>query len=80
LLHGGALGVGTFELTLWLRGFEDFYCDLITDSGRACALLDKIVDLKIQYWGKALAEFGEYMDVAIEWDDLGAQETSLISP
>lgn len=79
-LHGGALGAGTFELALWLRGFEDFYCDLVTDSGRACALLDKIVDLKIQYWEKALAEFGEYIDVAVEWDDLGAQETSLISP
>lgn len=80
LLHGGALGAGTFELALWLRGFEDFYCDLSTNPGRACALLDKIVDLKIQYWEKALIEFGEHIDVAIEWDDLGAQETSLISP
>ncbi len=80
LLHGGALGAGMFELALWLRGFEDFYCDLITNPGRACALLDKIVDLKIQYWGKALEEFGEYVDIVVEWDDLGAQETSLISP
>lgn len=80
LLHGGALGAGMFELALWLRGFEDFYCDLITNPGRACALLDKIVDLKIQYWGKSLEEFGEYIDIIVEWDDLGAQETSLISP
>lgn len=80
LLHGGALGAGMFELALWLRGFEDFYCDLVTNPGRACALLDKVVDLKIQYWGKALEEFGEYVDIIVEWDDLGAQETSLISP
>lgn len=80
LLHGGALGAGTLELALWLRGFEDFYCNLSTNPGWVCALLDKIVDLKIQYWEKALIEFGEHIDVAIEWDDLGAQETSLISP
>jgi len=80
LLHGGALGGGTFELALWLRGFEDFYCDLTANPGRACALLDKIVDLKIQYWEKALEKFGKYVDIAVEWDDLGAQETSLISP
>lgn len=80
LLYGGALGGGTFELSLWLRGFEDFYCDLVREPERACALLDKIVDLKIKYWEKALTEFGEYIDVVFEWDDLGAQEKSLISP
>lgn len=80
LLHGGALGAGAFELALWLRGFGNFYCDLVANPRRACALLDKIVNLKIQCWEKALIEFGEYIDVAVEWDDLGAQETSLISP
>jgi uroporphyrinogen decarboxylase len=80
LLYGGALGAGMFELALWLRGFENFYCDLATNPGGACALLDKIVDLKIRYWERALEKFGEYIDVVIEWDDLGAQKMSLISP
>jgi len=80
LIHGGALGGGTFELSLWLRDFENFYCDLIQNPKRACAILDKVVELKIAYWEKALSEFGEYVDVVYEWDDLGAQETSLISP
>ena len=43
-------------------------------------LLDKIVDFKLAYWEKALAKLDSLVDVVIESDDLGAQNSLMISP
>lgn len=71
---------GTMEMGLYLRGFENFYTDMLTNRGFAEALLDKILEFKMKYWEKALATVGKNVMTVIECDDLGDQKGLLISP
>jgi len=71
---------GPFEQALWLRGWEDFLCDLYTDPKLAEALLDKITEVDIGLWDVFLSEVGEHVDVVCQGDDLGMQDRSIISP
>src|SRR5665648_107218 len=74
------ISAGIMEMATWLRGFENFYMDLACNPTMAHAILDKVAEFKIKYWQKALLEFGDYIDVAVEADDLGTQEGLIISP
>jgi uroporphyrinogen decarboxylase len=71
---------GVLEMALRLRGFEQLFMDLALDPGLACAILDKIVDIKMDYWKKALELAGKNVLVAVEGDDLGTQNSLMISP
>lgn len=76
----GRNAAGIFEMALWLRGFENFYTDMIFNQKFAEYLLDKIMEVKWRYWEKALDEVGENVLVISEADDLGSQKNGLISP
>ena len=76
----GGICPGMLEMGQWLRGFENFYCDLAGDRPLAEALCDKIIELKMLYWTKALGEIGDLVDVIQEGDDYGGQNDLLISP
>lgn len=77
-MHG--MTSGALEMALRLRGFENYFVDILTEPRLAEQLLDTIVDIKIEYWNCALSEVGREIDVAIEVDDLGTQSSLLISP
>ena len=49
---------GIWEIALWLRGFENFFCDMIERPAFAEALMDLICDIKMKYWEKALGLLG----------------------
>lgn len=76
----GGFGVGVMERAAWLRGFENFFLDLVANEPLLCRLMDIVLELKMAYWEKALAEVGEYADVVEETEDLGSQTGMLISP
>jgi uroporphyrinogen decarboxylase len=76
----GGLCAGVTEMHSWLRGFENYYTDFYLNPDLAGYLMDKIVELKEQYWSRALAEAGEYADVVMEADDMAGQERLLLSP
>lgn len=76
----GRNAAGIFEVALWLRGFENFYCDLVGNRPLAEALLDRLVEIKMKYWERALAEVGENVMIVCEADDLCGQEGPLIAP
>ena len=76
----GGLCPGMLEMGQWLRGFENFFCDLAGDRPMAEALCDKIIELKMRYWDKALAMVGDLVDVVQEGDDYGGQHQLQISP
>jgi uroporphyrinogen decarboxylase len=76
----GGLSAGVTEMHSWLRGFENYYTDFYLNPDLAGYLMDKIVELKEQYWACALAEAGEYADVVMEADDMAGQERLLLSP
>ncbi len=71
---------GIFEMGLRLRGFEQFFMDIYINPGLTDALLDKLVELKCAYWERTLGLFGDKILVAVEADDLGTQNSQLISP
>ncbi|MFN4179769.1 MAG: uroporphyrinogen decarboxylase family protein [Armatimonadota bacterium] len=76
----GGISAGMLEMGLWLRGFENFFCDLHENRKLAEAICGKILELKIRYWEKALALVGDLVDVVQEGDDYGGQRGLLISP
>lgn len=77
-MHGVTSGV--LEMALRLRGFQNFFVDMMVTPDMAGALLDRITDIKIAYWQSALAAAGGGIDVAVEPDDLGTQNSLLVAP
>lgn len=75
----GRNAAGIFEVALWLRGFENFFCDMIENPDFAEALLDTICQIKMRYWEKALQIVGENVMIVSEADDLASQNRCFIS-
>ncbi len=46
----------------------------------ACALFDRLLELKLDYWRTALQELGDLVDVVTYADDYGTQISQIISP
>ena len=74
------MGGGFFEFSFTMRGFENFYLDLASNPSLACYLMDKLLEIRMAYWEIFLKHLGEYCLVVGEADDLGVQETTMISP
>ena len=72
----GGLTEGLFKL----RGFEEGYMDLAGDPGLARRVMERVLQVKLAYWERALPEVGETVDVLVEADDLGGQDRTLFSP
>jgi uroporphyrinogen decarboxylase len=64
----------------WTRGFEQFYVDLAINHKFIAYMLDRLVEFKGAFWQRALAEMGDLVDVVLEYDDLGIQQTLMFSP
>jgi len=71
---------GPFEQALWLRGWEDFLCDLYSAPALAEALLDRITEIDLGLWQVFLDAVGEVVDVVCQGDDLGMQDRPIIPP
>jgi uroporphyrinogen decarboxylase len=64
-----------------LRGWENFYTDLVADVPFAEALMDRYLDLRLAMAERALEEVGDDVDVVmVTSDDLGMTQGTLISP
>jgi len=71
---------GVFEIAMWLRGFENFYADLLANQPLAEALLDIVCEIKMKYWAQALDRVGDNVMMVSEADDLCGQHGPLIAP
>ena len=71
---------GLFEMPQRIRGMEYFLMDLLADPATACTLVDRFVAIKLAYWTAALDAVGDLVDVVVETDDYGTQESQLIPP
>ncbi|MGD2174385.1 MAG: uroporphyrinogen decarboxylase family protein, partial [Candidatus Brocadiaceae bacterium] len=69
-----------FERAWYLRGFQNFMIDLVTDESFATALLDRILELRMAGLESFLGEVGDYIHVIRLGDDLGQQGGPLIAP
>ena len=74
------LSAGLCEVAIRIRGMENFLCDLMTEEDVTAALLDKLLQLKLEFWELALGELGDVVDVVLEADDYGTQESQLVPP
>lgn len=61
------------HISQYLRGFEDWYCDLALNTKLIEALFDAVLDVTLQMAKNTLREVGQEVDVIICSDDIGAQ-------
>jgi uroporphyrinogen decarboxylase len=71
---------GVFEIALWMRGFENYFCDMLSNRSLAEALLDRILEIKMAYWAHALELVGANVMMVSEADDLASQDRCLVRP
>jgi uroporphyrinogen decarboxylase len=69
-----------FERAIGLQGMEGFLANMAMEPDFAQALLTKINQLCMQNMSNFLDQCGEYLDMIKIGDDLGTQESLLISP
>jgi len=74
------LCAGIFEMCCRLRGTEQFLMDLALNPDPACQLLDKLTELKIEFYKAAAERLGQYVQFVREVDDIAGQESLLMSP
>lgn len=69
-----------FGLPSWLRRMDNFYVDLIADEGLCDALLSKLLAYYKKLISYIMEPLGDRIDVVKVAEDLGTQESLLISP
>jgi len=73
-------GGSFFELGQVLFGYENFMLKLMTNRGLIECFLDKLLENYLEYTKKYIETVGKYVDIIGLNDDLGSQESLLISP
>ncbi len=71
---------GIFEFAQRIVGMENLLIMMISNEKTVCALFDKLLELKLDYWRTALAELGDLIDIVAYADDYGTQTSQIISP
>lgn len=72
--------LGFFEQSWYMRGFEGFLVDLLSNPQFACKLMSRIADYKIKFNEEILGALGDYVDIVTAGDDLSMQDGPIISP
>ena len=70
---------GMWEHAMWMTGYEKFFMDMLSNEKLISALMEKILELKMKYWGRVLDIIGNRTVIISCADDLGTQESLLIS-
>ncbi len=73
-------GAGVFESAWMRRGFNKLIEDMYMRPNLAEAVLDKVTEQLIEFYGMIMDEVGDYATMVGTGDDLGAQTTALIKP
>jgi len=80
VLGADAIKAGPLMSALQMRGYEQFFMDLVINPELSDALMGKITDILCRMWTRFMGEVGDYVDLAYVTDDLGSQTSLLISP
>jgi uroporphyrinogen decarboxylase len=75
----GRMSAGMWEHAIWLVGYNKFFMDMILNEKLIHAIMEKMLELKMKYWGKYLDIVGENALVVSAADDLGSQNGLLVS-
>lgn len=80
LVLDARIGNGFLNTGAILEGYEDFLMDLAFDPDKTSYIMDRVLELKINYFDTLLNEIGDQVHIVRELDDLGGQQGLLISP
>jgi len=72
--------VTIFDASCRLRGHDVFYMDFLLRPGVAEALMDGMLRLQLEYFGRALKELKDLPVIVRTSDDLGTQNSLTVSP
>ena len=72
--------LGFLEHGGYLRGFQNFLCDLVADEDMANAVCDQILKVKLDLYAMMLEEVDGDVDIVEISEDFGTQNGLLISP
>ena len=75
----GISGV-VYEICWYMRGLEQWFCDLLTDTPFCEALIDRTLAYWMDWFRMFLDEVGDVVDVIMIGDDLAGQEGPLFNP
>ena len=75
----GRMSSGMWEHAMWMTGYEKFYMAMVTNQKLVHAIMEKILEIKMKYWGKVLELVDEEYVVISCADDLGSQNGLLVS-
>jgi len=70
---------GIFEMSQRIRGMQNALTDPMLYPETSDRLYGTLAGLKIAFWEMALGELGDVVDVVVENDDYGTQQSQLIS-
>ncbi len=72
---------GFFEAPGYMRGLENWFCDMLTDAAGTARMLDAYEAKCIERLDAILGAVGDWIDVLrLFWDDMGSQHTTQLSP
>ena len=75
-----AVGCNLFETGTFLRGMENFLCDIYVDKKGVKRLLDVLVGRNLRLLERVVEGVGEWVDILQFGDDLGSQTGPFMSP
>jgi uroporphyrinogen decarboxylase len=75
----GRMSAGMWEHAIWMMGYNKFFMDMILNEKLIHAIMEKMLELKMKYWGRYLDIVGEHTMVLSAADDLGSQNGLLVS-
>ncbi|MHB1416601.1 MAG: uroporphyrinogen decarboxylase family protein [Chloroflexota bacterium] len=71
---------GFVHVAQYLRGFQEWFTDLLLDPKLAVALMDAICEVNMAIVAKALPMVRDYVDLVFTGDDIGHQNSPLVAP
>ncbi|MHB1134776.1 MAG: uroporphyrinogen decarboxylase family protein [Chloroflexota bacterium] len=71
---------GFVHTAQYLRGFQDWFTDLLLDPKLAVTLMDIICDINCAIIAKAIPLVRDYVDIMFTGDDIGHHNSPLVSP
>ncbi|MCV0427357.1 MAG: hypothetical protein K5905_17995 [Roseibium sp.] len=80
VLGADAIKAGPLMSALQMRGYEQFFIDLVINPELADAIMGRITDALCRMWTRFMEEVGPYVQIAYVTDDLGTQTSLLLSP
>jgi uroporphyrinogen decarboxylase len=71
---------GFLTRSQYLRGFEDWFTDLVADPDLLGQIMDRTLEVQLETTAAGLREVGPYIDVMMFGDDIGVQYGPMVSP